>query len=143
MLRREYIIVSPYIDLHIFLYLQDTEDSVKKNILLNILKLIYFLDQGRIQKLIRHNRCLFNLDSKYKVRNSVPADYTRMFSNTSTWTCQVYILRSIFFTFCRLQSYIFLNNFFFVLTVQSRFTVSFLRRSGDWSQLRYETSESN
>jgi len=31
--------------------------------------LIYFLDHAKEQKLIRHNPCLFKIDSPYKVSN--------------------------------------------------------------------------
>lgn len=43
------------------------QDVVKKVILLKFLKLIYFMDQARLQKLIRYSPCLFILKSKYKV----------------------------------------------------------------------------
>lgn len=40
---------------------------MKKFILRKILMLIYFLDRAKEQKIIRHNPCLFKLDSPYKV----------------------------------------------------------------------------
>lgn len=40
---------------------------MKKFILRKILMLIYFLDRAKEQKIIRHNPCLFKIDSPYKV----------------------------------------------------------------------------
>lgn len=41
--------------------------AMKKFILRKILMLIYFLDHAKEQQLIRHNPCLFKIDSPYKV----------------------------------------------------------------------------
>lgn len=42
---------------------------MKKFILRKILMLIYFLDRAKEQQLIRHNPCLFEINSPYKVSN--------------------------------------------------------------------------
>lgn len=40
---------------------------MKKFILKKIFMLVYFLDRAKEQQLIRHNPCLFKIDSPYKV----------------------------------------------------------------------------
>lgn len=40
---------------------------MKKFILKKIFMLVYFLDCAKEQQLIRHNPCLFKIDSPYKV----------------------------------------------------------------------------
>lgn len=41
--------------------------AMKKFILKKIFMLVYFLDCAKEQQLIRHNPCLFKIDSPYKV----------------------------------------------------------------------------
>lgn len=44
---------------------------MKKFILRKVLMLIYFLDCAKEQHLIRHNPCLFKIDSPYKVSHAI------------------------------------------------------------------------
>lgn len=43
--------------------------------------LIYFLDCAKEQQLIRHNPCLFKIDSPYKVSNFILLMYYKMYIN--------------------------------------------------------------
>lgn len=45
------------------------QTAMKKFILKKILMLIYFLDFAKEHQLIRHNPCLFKIDSPFKVSN--------------------------------------------------------------------------
>lgn len=52
-------------------YLITIQIAMKKFILRKIFMLIYFLDCAKEQQLIRHNPCLFKIDSSYKVNNFI------------------------------------------------------------------------
>jgi len=61
------------------LYLQGHDEAMRKFTLVKILHLIWFLDQAKTYKIIKHNPCLFNKDSPVKSSKQLLRDLSRDF----------------------------------------------------------------
>jgi abnormal spindle-like microcephaly-associated protein len=60
-------------------YSSGCEDALKQFTLKKFLQLVFFLDQAKLYRIIKHNPCLFHKDSKFKQSKDVVTAFSRDF----------------------------------------------------------------